>query len=112
MNSYKVIGIMSGTSLDGLDIALCDFEKQGKNWACRIVEAETIEYSTRRRIELNDLLYATAEQLAFADMDFGYYIGKEVKSFLERNNLKADFIASHGHTIFHQPVKGFTYQIG
>lgn len=103
---------MSGTSLDGLDIALCDFERHHKGWTYKIVKAETIEYPTRRRIELNDLLYATAEQLAFTDMDFGSFIGKEVKSFLEKNKLKADFIASHGHTIFHQPARRFTYQIG
>lgn len=112
MEAYKVIGIMSGTSLDGLDIALCEFRKEGGKWNYHIIKGETIEYTAQCRIEMNDLLYVKAEQLAFADMDFGYYIGGKVKDFLIKNNLKADFIASHGHTIFHQPDEGFTYQIG
>ena len=103
---------MSGTSLDGLDIALCEFKNEKGKWSYTITKAETLEYSAERRTELNSLLYATAEQLACADMDFGYYIGKVAKAFLKENNLEADFISSHGHTIFHQPAKGFTYQIG
>ena len=112
MDTYKVVGIMSGTSLDGLDIALCELKKQGGTWHYHIIKAETIEYSLQKKEEFNSLLYASAEQLAFADMGFGYYIGEKVKAFLAQNNLKADFIASHGHTVFHQPTKGFTYQIG
>jgi len=103
---------MSGTSLDGLDIALCEFKKQGESWNYHIIKAETIDYTLLKRAEFNNLLSASGEQLAHADMILGYFIGKEATAFLKKNNLKADFIASHGHTIFHQPSKGFTYQIG
>jgi anhydro-N-acetylmuramic acid kinase len=46
------------------------------------------------------------------DADFGHYIGMQIKKWIEPDFPKADFIASHGHTIFHEPTLGFTTQIG
>lgn len=110
---YKVIGLMSGTSLDGLDIAYCEFEltAQGK-WEYRIIEGETVEYDAARKSFLKNLMQGSAEDLAFTDAEFSYFMGKSVNQFMMKHKLVPDFIASHGHTIFHQPEKGFTYQIG
>lgn len=104
---------MSGTSLDGLDIAFCEFsETQEGKWQFAIVKAETIEYEASQKASLADLMTSSGIQLTQADFEFGRFIGNEVKAFCNRYNLTPDFVASHGHTIFHQPASGFTLQIG
>jgi len=112
MSKYKVIGLMSGTSLDGLDIAYCEFKKKGKSWSYKIVEAKTINYSETKKQRFTKLMDSTAIELISAHNEFGFYLGKEVKKFITAKKLKPSLIASHGHTIFHQPHKKFTLQIG
>lgn len=109
---YHVIGTMSGTSLDGLDIALCKFLISEGNWQFSIVEACTYPYP-----ELWKQKLSAAETLSGFDLlnlhnEFGMYTGILVKKFIEKHKPAVDFIASHGHTIFHQPDKGLTLQIG
>ncbi len=114
MNSvshYKVIGLMSGTSLDGLDIAFCEFAYDEK-WSFKLVEAETIRYSPAMTGMLQSIGMKSAAELAEAHLRFGAFLGKSVKQFEESKKLNADFISSHGHTIFHQPKKGYTFQLG
>lgn len=103
---------MSGTSLDGLDIASCTFSQNPDGWSYSIEHAITIEYDDQWKSRLKNLMQASAEELAKTDFDFGYYCGEASKKFISEHKLKPDFISSHGHTIFHQPLKGFTYQIG
>jgi len=112
MGSYKVIGLMSGTSLDGLDLAFCEFNNVNGNWNYEILCAETIPYSEEWFRILSSLSDSTASVFAFTDHSYGHLLGKLTREFIEKNNVKADFIASHGHTIFHQPFNGFTTQIG
>jgi anhydro-N-acetylmuramic acid kinase len=112
MKTYKVIGIMSGTSLDGLDIAYCKFSKKGSRWIYEISSATTLGYKDDQRKLFSSIMKATAEEFAYHDSSFGKYIGEQVRKFVASKKLKVDFIASHGHTIFHQPSRGFTYQIG
>lgn len=109
---YKVIGLMSGTSLDGLDIAYCTFSNSEEGWNFKIEKAQTIKYPSSWINKLSQAHQLTGEQLIELDVAYGHYLGKVTKEFLSLNKLKADFIASHGHTIFHQPKKGFTYQLG
>lgn len=111
-NTYIVAGLMSGTSLDGLDIAVCKFELNENKWRYDILEATTFEYDEARRISLKNVMKGSADSLAKLDFDFGYFQGNAVKSFLDKLNIPVDFISSHGHTIFHQPENGFTTQIG
>ncbi|GCC50745.1 anhydro-N-acetylmuramic acid kinase [Chryseotalea sanaruensis] len=111
---YKVIGLMSGTSLDGLDIALCVFNKHetGK-WSFSIEIAETIRYAKNWQKLLSSAHQVKAEELLILNTAYGRLIGEEVTNFIAKNKIKGvDFIASHGHTIFHQPQKGFTFQLG
>ncbi|MBC7390393.1 MAG: anhydro-N-acetylmuramic acid kinase [Opitutaceae bacterium] len=108
---WNVVGLMSGTSLDGLDIAFCQFKIVEHNVEFKIIEATTYNYSEEERQNLN-LMNSSAEKLAEADYNFGRFCGEKVNDFLTKHKLKADFVASHGHTIFHQPGKGFTTQIG
>ncbi|MTI24917.1 anhydro-N-acetylmuramic acid kinase, partial [Fulvivirga kasyanovii] len=101
-----------GTSLDGLDMACCEFEFQDGLWSYQIHGTETRSYPE----ELYNLLKTGVElsgfELTKLDVELGQWMGKAVKSFIDSANFEVDFIASHGHTIFHQPELGITKQIG
>jgi len=111
MKSYKAIGVMSGTSLDGLDIVLCDFNYKD-NWSFEILKSETIEYSDEWKNRLSNAPVVTGYDLSILHKEFGQFIGESVNSFLQETNYKIDLIASHGHTVFHQPDKKLSLQIG
>lgn len=103
---------MSGTSLDGIDIAFCRFQEMKGKWDFQILNAETIEYTGNWKNRLSTLSEADAEKFVATDIDYGLLLGKVTNDFIKKNNIDADFICSHGHTIFHQPSKHFTVQIG
>lgn len=111
MQIYKVIGVMSGTSLDGLDMAYCEFVMDDK-WSFKIGASATITYSEKRENILKNAGLLRGDELISLDAKFGKYIGQEVKQFCGDHGLQPDFISSHGHTVFHQPDLGFTFQIG
>lgn len=118
--NYHAIGLMSGSSLDGLDVALCRLETERTEsnfhlaeW--ELLQAETLPFSEEWQIRLRELPGATAFELADAHAGFGRYLGELVRQFFIKKKLaptQVDLIASHGHTIFHEPAKGFTVQIG
>jgi anhydro-N-acetylmuramic acid kinase len=109
---WKIVGLMSGTSLDGLDIALCEFSlEKTKEVSFRILKSTTIEYTEHEKTRLS-LMEASAVQLAETDVWFGGFCGEKVSDFLQKHSLQADLVASHGHTVFHQPSKKFSTQIG
>ena len=112
MVEYKVIGVMSGTSLDGLDIALCTFQLDGSRWRFSIDKGVTYPYSLDWRMKLESAATLPGYQLMMLHNEFGRYIGGNIIKFLVGSNVKMDIIASHGHTVFHQPGKGLTLQIG
>lgn len=103
---------MSGTSLDGLDIAYCVFSFEKGLWSYQIPFAKTIRYTSQIKEKLLKAENTTGEQLSKIDKDFGHFLGKQVKFFIEEKKVEVDFISSHGQTIFHQPNENFTLQIG
>lgn len=103
---------MSGTSLDGLDIAFCHFEKTEIGWGFEIERAETIGYPAAMLDRLKNSKESSAEGLAKLDTDYGRWMGEVVHNFIAIENIKPEFVASHGYTVFHQPENGFTLQIG
>lgn len=104
---------MSGTSLDGLDMALCNFEKQkNQNWSYEIIDAECIRYSAEWKEKLHNSPKLAGKELMFLHNDFGNFIADKVSEFCAKTNILPDYIASHGHTVFHEPEKGMTLQIG
>ena len=104
---------MSGTSLDGLDICYAKFWKENTNWKFEICSAETYPYNDEWRNKLENAFCSTAESLAQLHSEFGFYLGKQVKQFIKTNSIeKIDLIASHGHTVFHNPKSKYTTQIG
>ena len=113
IKNYNVIGLMSGTSLDGLDIAYCSFTiDDSDKWNFKIIHAETIKYDEIWIKKLSTAENSTALEISLINVEYGNYLGHLTKDFINKYNIKPDFIASHGHTIFHQPDKGLTLQIG
>jgi anhydro-N-acetylmuramic acid kinase len=108
---YNVVGLMSGTSLDGLDIAYCEFSKDN-DWKFKLIHAETITYDDNWKEKLKNIHSVNAEKISEADAAYGKFLGQMVQVFCKKNSLQPDFISSHGHTIFHQPQNGFTKQLG
>ncbi|RNI26810.1 anhydro-N-acetylmuramic acid kinase [Rufibacter latericius] len=112
MATYHVIGIMSGTSLDGVDLAYCRFTYNDDNWIYKILNTETVPYSNIWEQRLVGLTEVTAAEIISTDRAYGHYLGELVSAFVDRHQLQVDFVASHGHTVFHQPQQHLTFQVG
>jgi anhydro-N-acetylmuramic acid kinase len=110
--TYTIAGLMSGTSLDGLDIAVCTFEFNNNKWDYKTLASTTIEYSAAFKEELNAAMTLSGEALIALDRAFGTLQGRAVKKFIDENGLHVDLVSAHGHTIFHNPGEGYTLQIG
>ncbi len=109
MRVYNVIGLMSGTSLDGLDIVLVSFRFKGR-WYYKIQKAITVLYPEDLRDKLAHFLNLDIEQALETHNSWADFAAKQIKKIL--GNIKPDLIASHGHTVIHKPHKQLTLQIG
>jgi len=108
----KIIGLMSGTSLDGLDIVYVVFVKNDvRNF--EIIHSETIKYSVEWESKLREGVHKNSKELAALDIEYAQLLSEEVSKFVVKYRIsEVDFIASHGHTILHKPNDGYTLQIG
>jgi len=111
---YKVIGLMSGSSLDGLDVAHVQFEEVRGMWSYEILHADCVPYS---EVWTTDLQRATVMHVSdFLKLHtrYGKYLGTKINEFIAKYELghQVHFIASHGHTVFHEPENGTTCQVG
>lgn len=112
-SSFTAIGLMSGTSCDGLDIAYCEFFKHSDHWTYTITAAKTVGYTDSFVKKLQDASTMSGKDLMRFDREFGSFCGKAVLEFLAEHRLEVPaVIGSHGHTIFHTPAQGVTCQIG
>ncbi len=111
-NSYKVIGLLSVTSLVGLDMVFCEFEKTENNWSFLLKAAKGIDYDEPLRMRLKDSIQLSAIDLLILNNEYGQWLGEQVVAFCHENSIEAELVASHGHTVLHQPHLGITYQIG
>jgi anhydro-N-acetylmuramic acid kinase len=110
--NYNVIGVMSGTSLDGVDLAHVKFNKTD-DWNYEILEAETISYSVEWLNKLKLAVNFSASQLEQLNVDYTHLLAKIINEFITNKNIKnLDAVCSHGHTILHKPNLGYTLQIG
>jgi anhydro-N-acetylmuramic acid kinase len=111
---YRAIGLMSGSSLDGLDIAYAEFQENGGKWSFEIKQTACSVYDPGwvDRLKKASSLSALDYQLLHAE--YGHYIGQRVNDFIEEHRLhyQVALIASHGHTSFHLPSKKMTAQLG
>lgn len=110
---YRVIGLMSGSSLDGLDLAYVELEEKGGNWTYQILQATCIPYQGNWAQRLRDAVQLSALEHARLHAEYGHLLGRLVKGFIAEHQLdyKVALIASHGHTSFHEPGN-FSVQLG
>lgn len=109
-STMRVLGLMSGTSLDGLDLALADFSFKDGKYNYELLKSDTVKYSGQWLNKLSNSRTLDGEALIQLNHEYGVYLGEQVNLFLEEDSV--DLLASHGHTVFHQPEKGYTLQIG
>lgn len=116
MKTFRVIGLMSGTSLDGLDVADVTFDLQPDGfWKFTLNHSAIYSYGSELLARLKTAHQIPAQDLVQLSTDLGRLYAEWVNRFIDEHlvdKLEVDFIASHGQTIFHQPEKGFTLQIG
>ena len=111
---YKVIGLMSGSSLDGIDIAFVEFQEKGGNWNFEILHSSCKEYDKEWLAKLKNATELSALDYQLLHTEYGKFLGEKVNEFIEENQLfhKVNLIGSHGHTTFHLPEKKMTHQLG
>ena len=111
--SWNVIGLMSGTSLDGIDVVYVNIFKNDNTYHFNLIKTETVGYSTAWGNKLRNAFTSSKNNIEKLNFSYGNYLGEVVNNFKEKHKISAiDFIASHGHTIFHKPNDGYTLQIG
>lgn len=109
----KIIGIMSGTSTDGLDMVFCDIGQNSEGqYAYKILHTKEIPYSVEWKERLRGAMYLPDSVLLELDVQFAEFTAECAHDFIAESALQPDWIASHGHTVFHVPEKGITLQIG
>ena len=112
MKPQKAIGLMSGSSLDGLDIAYVEFGKEYGEWQYNLLIGETLAYSDEWQNILNKIRNYDDDELQKLHIRYGNYLGKQINRFIKKHSIKPEIVASHGHTVFHNPAKGYTFQLG
>lgn len=111
-DSYHVIGVMSGTSLDGIDLVYVHFY-QPANWRFQLQKAETIPYTPGWREKLQQAPQLSPVELQNLNLSYSLLVAETIGIFIKKYHLqKIDAICAHGHTVFHQPEKAITLQIG
>ncbi len=106
-----MVGLMSGTSLDGVDLIAVVFKGEEYK-SFDIVAAETIFYDDEWKTKLSRMHDLSAYEFLKLHKQYGLYLGKLVNDFIKKYLLKVDLISSHGHTIFHEPAQRFNFQAG
>lgn len=111
---YRVIGLMSGSSLDGLDIAYVELQETRGQWKYEMLHSACVSYDDNLKEKLSNAHKLSALDYQLLHTDFGHFIGREVNKFITENKLeyKVQLIASHGHTSFHLPGRLMTAQLG
>src|SRR6266496_1750869 len=111
---YRAIGVMSGSSLDGLDVAFAEFQENAGKWSHEIRQADCYSYSNEWTAKLKTAISLNALDYQLLHVEYGHHIGQQVNKFIEENNLhyQVALISSHGHTTFHVPSKKMTAQLG
>lgn len=111
--TYYAIGLMSGSSLDGLDICYARFEQINEQWQYQILATECSGYNPEWENKLKQAIHLSANDYMLLHCAYGKYIGQQLLYFIQKNKIdKIDVISSHGHTTFHVPAAGMTGQIG
>ncbi len=106
-----VLGLMSGTSLDGLDFALVELSQLNGKYTSSLIHSKTIPYTNHWEGRLKAARLLSGLKLTQLHIDYGRLLGDLTNQFL-KGKPQPDLISSHGHTVFHKPSIGLTLQIG
>ncbi|MEN8227182.1 MAG: anhydro-N-acetylmuramic acid kinase [Bacteroidota bacterium] len=109
---YRVTGLMSGSSMDGVDLAICEFNRHNSQWSYTILAADTLPYPEALREKLEQACNWESAKIKLLDIELGEFYAKLLNDFHKTEELIPDLIASHGHTILHEPDLGITLQAG
>lgn len=111
---YRVLGLMSGSSLDGLDLALVAFQSVSGKWQFHLEASACYPYPESWVASLRDAHRLHAREYQLLHTAYGHYLGQQVNRFIDEYQLqyKVQLIASHGHTVFHEPQSHMTAQLG
>ena len=112
MNELSAVGVMSGSSLDGLDICYCDYNYFESKWQFQNLNGETIPFPRDIYGLLLKARDLSGEELAKLDVRLGMWMGQMIRDFCRRHDYLPQIIGSHGHTVFHHPKQGYSIQIG
>lgn len=111
-DQYRVTGLMSGSSMDGVDLACCDFILDGSRWTFNILAADTLPYPSDMKEKLAGAWNLEAPESEVLDLELGGFYAALLNQFHRTHGLKPQLIASHGHTLLHEPDRGITLQAG
>ncbi len=111
-DSLCMLGVMSGSSLDGVDLALCSFTRSNTGWNFTLLATASIPYSAAWTDRLRNSTQLSGQELTTLDADLGQFLGTSIRDFLSKQSTQPTAIAVHGHTVFHEPAKGYSTQIG
>lgn len=113
-SELTVLGLMSGSSLDGIDLAVVRFhtDTSGTIQDWQLLDTTTVPFDDSMKKRLSSAPASAARELCKLDVDLGESFANAIAEFLKRSDHEVDLVASHGHTIFHFPGERFTTQIG
>ena len=110
-NAFRVIGLMSGTSLDGVDLCEVQFFNNDNQWDYQILKTCTVAYDNSWKTDLQNAHLRSTKELNVLDEKYCKLLSQYILGFMNQPD-DIDMVCSHGHTVWHQPEKGLTYQIG
>ena len=109
---YRLVGVMSGTSLDGIDLVFTEIDFKNP-LQFKIIASKTYAYSTEWQKKLSSAIDLDAPELNKLDNEYTEFLAETISQFIAENNIDLiDAVCSHGHTIKHRPRQGITLQIG
>lgn len=112
VQNYNVIGVMSGTSLDGIDLVHVNLT-YNDHWSFDVLESDCINYSAAWKKRLAGAIQLDEGEIKQLNQDYTVYLAQVCKEFIQKHSLRnVVAVCSHGHTIFHDPSNGYTLQIG
>lgn len=111
-STYSTVGVMAGSSMDGLDVIHVSFNESGGNWDFSIENGETISYDPELYDKLKESSSQDLREQELLDLEFGNWIGVKVGDFIRKHQVKVDSLSVHGHTVIHQPQNNLSWQLG
>lgn len=112
-SAYEILGLMSGTSLDGLDMAYCRFDLQDNGqWDFELLAGKTLSYSEEWKERLANAIELDEDAHQNLHLEYAGLLAEHSRAFLKEINKTPDLVGSHGHTSHHRPQDGISFQLG